>query len=84
MVEAAPRSKNEMTYDDALLYCSFCNHGGHTDWRMPSQFEYYSVVITEPNFACWYTDLHERSRYWWSRYGVRLDAEWHVIPVRDV
>lgn len=84
MVEAAPRSEKAMSYDDALLYCAFCNYGGHTDWRMPSQSEHYLVTTTEQNFVCWYTNLQERSRHWWAPNGGNLDAEWYVIPVRYI
>ena len=39
MVEYAPTSAKHMTYEEALLYCAFCNYNEHTDWRIPTRDE---------------------------------------------
>jgi hypothetical protein len=39
MIQFAPISKNEMAYEEAILYCQFCTYNGHTDWRMPTKEE---------------------------------------------
>ena len=36
MIEFAPKSENQMSYAEAVLYCNFCDHDGYTDWRMPT------------------------------------------------
>lgn len=35
----APRSTSFFTYDEAVLYCTFCRHNGYTDWRLPTKKE---------------------------------------------
>lgn len=42
MMAVAPKSANRMKYDEAILYCAFCDHDDHTDWRMPTYAEYRS------------------------------------------
>lgn len=51
MIELAPVSKKPMSYDEALLYCQFCDHGSYTDWRMPTVTEY---IFTGKNILGWY------------------------------
>jgi hypothetical protein len=46
MIEFAPRSEKYMTYDEAILYCSFCDYNGHRDWRMTTFDEYYEFDIS--------------------------------------
>jgi hypothetical protein len=69
MIEFAPRSENKMTYDEAILYCQFCNHDGHIDWRMPTYMECAQAISILHN--AWYIDMLS-GLLWWS------------IPVRDV
>jgi hypothetical protein len=68
MIEIAPKSENKMTYDEALLYCRFCNHNGHTDWRMP-----YFSEGTPGAFYGWCTDSFSTP-----------DMKGVVFPVRDI
>lgn len=36
MIEVASfEHQNIMSWYDAVLYCQFLDHNGHTDWRMP-------------------------------------------------
>jgi|688.fasta_scaffold00172_93 hypothetical protein len=67
-IEAAPRSENEMTYGDALLYCAFCQHNGYRNWRLPNADEYYFAL---DGYSSWYL-------------GDDFDGICFVIPVRDV
>jgi hypothetical protein len=47
MIEIAPTSTKQMTYDEAVLYCYFLEYEGHNDWRLPTLHEYYNhVAIT--------------------------------------
>jgi hypothetical protein len=67
MIEIAPRSDNKMTYEEALLYCQFLTHNGHTDWRLPTMAEY---------------SVHEEI-YGWFRGRAHQDVHsWVVYPVR--
>ena len=34
--DIAPRSKQRLTYEDALLYCFFLEHNGLTGWHLPT------------------------------------------------
>jgi hypothetical protein len=70
MIEFAPRSKEPMLYDEAILYCRFLEHNEHKDWRMPTQDEYRaSSMITG-----WYME---------NRYNNSVTLLF-VFPVRDV
>ena len=75
MIEQAPKAPIDMTFEDALLYCRFCDHGGHNDWRMPTQEEYARVHLS--GFWCWDTGDFG---------GVdhKVGATYHVIPVRTI
>lgn len=69
MIALAPRSRDEMSYDQAILYCTFCNHNGHKDWRMPRYKEY----LEHNGIIGWYLNRDE------DEYNT-----WCVIPVRDI
>lgn len=70
MIEIAPRSMNDdMTYEGAILYCTFCTHNGHTDWRMPTGDEYIEYL----GISGWYVGR-----------DTFMYHAWHVTPVRDV
>lgn len=71
MIEFAPRSKNKLSYDEALLYCQFLDYDGHTDWRMPTKEEYHNNSIIIP--TNWHADDPSGG-----------DRKWRVVPVRDV
>lgn len=68
MIEFAPKSEIKMTYEEALLYCSFLAYNDHRDWRLPTAEEY-----SENNMRLsWHDD-------WRIFRGTLL-----VTPVRDV
>lgn len=39
MIEA-PRFNQDITYDEAWLYCATCTHNDKYDWRLPTYKEY--------------------------------------------
>lgn len=67
-IEVAPISKNEMTYEEAILYCQFLEHNGCRDWRLPTLDEYYLICTRS---CSWFIDLD-------------TEQLWYVVPVRDV
>lgn len=69
MIELAPLSKEELTYDEAILYCTFLDYNGHTDWRLPTRVEYLDVI----GISGWYDG---RDGEW--------VPKWKVCPVRDI
>ena len=73
MFEVAPKSKRTMTYDEAVLYCLFCNHNGHSDWRLPTQEEFSHANILDSMVWC-------DGDYW---QFIKFTS-WYVVPVRDV
>ena len=69
VISFAPKSERTMSYDDALLYCLFCRHNGHSDWRLPTYDEWHDI-----NEIPW--------RVW---YEIRLESGyWFLLPVRDI
>lgn len=70
MIEVALKTKNEMTYDAALLYCQFLDYNGYKDWRLPTYDEWNHTDDME---WCWYINRNT------IKYSV-----WRVFPVRDV
>jgi hypothetical protein len=70
MIEFAPSTKHEMTYDEAILYCQFLEYNGHTDWRLPTQNEYRN----QSAILGWYTDREIDAYFYY----------WTVTPVRDI
>ena len=69
MIEVAPLSTEELTYDEAVLYCTFLDYNEHTDWRLPDRAEYLDVI----GISGWYVDR-----------GSEWVSKWKVCPVRDV
>lgn len=69
MIEKAPRTENEMTYEEALLYCQFLEYDGHSDWRLPTEEEYHESDIC----TSWHVGT------WWSN-----RRNWLVTPVRTI
>lgn len=55
----APRSEKELTYDDALLYCTFCNHDGFNNWRLPTKEEYHNTH----GIYGWYLDDQAQGKF---------------------
>ena len=72
MIELALRSENEMTYEEAVLYCQFCRYNGYSDWRMPTKKEYLLNSMHG-----WYINRYDSDRN-------RTLFTWWVGPVRDV
>jgi hypothetical protein len=70
MIELAPMSENNMTYDEAVLYCQFLEYNGHTDWRLPTYDEYQNA---EHNIWGWFLNRDRPN-----------SLRWRVCPVRDV
>jgi hypothetical protein len=73
MIVEAPMLKRWLSYDDAVLYCQFCNHDGYTDWRMPTHSEWLNEMGAT---NCWH---QERTIS-----GIYHPVQWFVIPVRTV
>ena len=71
MIEFAPLSEKRMTYEEALLYCTFCNHDGYTDWRMLTKGEWYALANCY-RVATWLVDDDL----------LTIKALYHVLPVR--
>ena len=69
MIELASLTENKMTYDEAILYCQFCNHNGHRDWRLPTRDEYGN------NDKIW---------GWFAGRSSAWTVSQKVCPVRDV
>jgi hypothetical protein len=67
LIAKAPVSKY-MSYDDALLYCAFCNHNGYNNWRIPTRYEQRRHRMTG-----WCLEDDARSPYYST-----------VLPVRDI
>lgn len=74
MIEIAPRSLNDMSFEEALLYCIFCDHAGHKDWRLPTSKEYrgYAIIFS------WYDD------YSHINFGFSKGFRRYVTPVRTI
>lgn len=75
MFEQAPAAINELTYEEALMYCHFCNHNGYIDWRMPTKDEF--IIMSADGIWCW--DISDVN-------GIDHQAgdTFHTIPVRTV
>ena len=81
MIECAPASEITMTYNEAVLYCMFCNYNGHRDWRLPTTDEYKSIK-TPP--VHWFVN-RKSSFSTWGVLPVRdVDICWGVLPVRSI
>ena len=44
-IKIGPVSSRFITYDQAVLYCTFCRHDGYSDWRLPTWAEYCDLDI---------------------------------------
>ena len=81
MLAYAPPTIQRMSYDDAVLYCQFCNHDGYTDWRMPTRTEYYELhlqygtKVYKTLSGCWYIS-HVPVEY--------VPGYAPALPVRDI
>jgi hypothetical protein len=72
MIECAPTS-NYMNYNNAILYCLFCNHNEHNDWRMPTMEEYKQYRLWG-----WYVGDTDLLR------DDSLSLRSTVTPIRDI
>lgn len=74
MIQLGFLSKNEMTYDEAVVYCFFYNQKGSTGWRMPTEEETYDLY--DGDEGIWYEHDDQVEYY---------DGDcWFALPVRDV
>ena len=70
MIEYAQITDDNMTYDEAVLYCQFLDYNGHRDWRLPTLVEW--CLCKSSNNNEWYVD------------DITKDTgSWPVLPVRD-
>ena len=74
MIEIAPSdtTENEMTYEEAILFCSFLEYNDHRDWRLPTHEEW-----REHNLTGWYIAREHG-------YVYDMLLKWWVCPVRDI
>lgn len=58
----------EMTFDNAITYCSSLNLGGYSDWRLPSPIEAFSILNLQRNNPALNTTYFPSSgaEYWWT------------------
>lgn len=68
MIQVAPTVKIWMSYEEAVLYCSFCNHDGYSDWRLPTLEQAHSANIVTNS---WYQESVSK-------------LTWYVTPVREL
>jgi hypothetical protein len=66
MIQVAPIVKTPMSYEEAVLYCSFCNHDGYSDWRLPTLEQLHRSNISTHS---WYQESISK-------------LTWYVTPVR--
>lgn len=80
MIQAAPPTNDDMTYEEAIVYCQFCTHNGYTDWRLPTWDECCSsasnIYFRINSKFCWYSDI--------KRFTFHPHPNRKVIPVRDI
>ena len=75
MIEIAPRTTFDMSFDDAFLYCITLYYNGYSDWRLPTHFEY---CATHDLIMSWHEERYEKE----SR--INSDWTWAATPVRDL
>lgn len=83
MIEYAPSNNELITYEEAILYCSFCNHGGYNDWRMPTfdeWIEHRVGVSSNDKLYRWYVT---RERELMIHQQLELH-KWYIAPVRYI
>ena len=58
----------EMTHDNAIIYCDNLILGGHSDWRLPTPIEAYSILIHENGNPAINTTYFTPTgaEYWWT------------------
>ena len=83
MIELAPQSEKIMTYEEALLYCSFLDHDGNRDWRIPTfeeWIEHRFDVSPKDKLYRWYVGRDQGA----PTLNDLLPHKWFVAPVRDI
>jgi hypothetical protein len=72
MIEYGPVSR-PLCLDEAILYVTFLDHNGHSDWRFPTDKE----VYTHPN-------KYLLANFWLARdiNGYWQNTQLRVLPVR--
>jgi hypothetical protein len=81
MLEYAPILKN-MTYEEALLYCQFCDHKGYNDWRLPTFDECRVYKLYDRFGSMWYKHAYKADSFFLAIKGFTHVN--HVVPVRDI
>jgi hypothetical protein len=71
MIELALQTQQEITYDEAWLYCITLDYNGHKDWRLPTANEYKSFQFT----SAWHEGRFQVLQEYYVLY---------VIPVRTL
>jgi hypothetical protein len=68
-IEIGPRSKDNISFDEAWLYCACLFHNDRSDWRLPTADEYMN---------------HSGVHYDSFSEGDTFDELNYVTPVRDI
>lgn len=68
-IEIGPRPNDELSFDEAWLYCACLFHNGCSDWRFPTDDEYMNNSIID------YDSFSQ---------GDILDERNYITPVRDI
>ena len=58
MIELAPRTNFDMSFDDAFVYCITLYYNGYSDWRLPTHFEY---CATHNLIMSWHEERYEKA-----------------------
>lgn len=71
MFEVAPKETAiKANWDEANLYCTFCNHNGYTDWRLPTIEELDYIYNSKNDFvgSYYWSSTEYRGNYAWLQY----------------
>lgn len=71
MIEVAPRSQNQVNYDQAIILAFICNHNGKKDWRLPTEREYFYGPSSDLIELSWFQNRDS-------------DNDWYCTLVRDI
>jgi len=72
-------SQDEMTWEQAIEHCANLDYAGHTDWRLPTDIELYSIIDrTEHNPACIIPETMSSSYWSPTPYIDNTDYAWRV------
>lgn len=69
---------NDLSYDEAIMYCVFCSYGDYTDWRMPTEDEIRNEIymnLLRSNYESWVVEDA-------IKYKLQLNLLAPVYPVR--